>query len=56
VNGPALVSRLRSLSPAEAFTVVGAIERAWTSSEYRIKDVGEKIYLVNLAQKEVKQN
>jgi hypothetical protein len=55
LNGLTLVNRLRMLSPAKAVAVVDAVERAWTSPEYRIKDMGERIYLADLPQKVAEQ-
>lgn len=41
-----------AISPAETFTVVDAIERAWTSPEYYVKYMGKRIYLMELTQNE----
>lgn len=45
---PALVERLRKLTPFECMAVADAIERAWNSPEYRINNMEERVVAVGL--------
>jgi hypothetical protein len=51
VDGPALVKRLRALTPFECMAVADAVERAWNSPTYRVNNFEERILQSSLVQK-----
>lgn len=48
VDGPALVERLRKLTPFECMAVADAVERAWNSASYQVTNMEEKVRKVGL--------
>ena len=48
IDGPALVEKLRALSPFECMAVADAVERAWNSETYQVANMEEKVRAVGL--------
>jgi hypothetical protein len=43
VDGPALVKRLRALTPFECMAVADAVERVWNSPTYQVEDLEGRV-------------
>jgi hypothetical protein len=51
IDGPALVEKLRKLTPFECMAVVDAVERVWNSPTYYIDNMEERLRKVGLVAK-----
>lgn len=52
VDGPALVKKLRALSPFECMAVADAVEQAWNDETYRVANMEERVRKVGLVKED----